>query len=104
MQDDKKISARFIASYQLLGDPQGDQWMAEVLDDARIRDKIEGFQILACETGIWGIQFVLFQIDVLIPHHFDHAEAKDYMSPELCQIVGDSDIEILWVSSTPTPQ
>lgn len=101
---EKNISARITASYQLMGDPEGAPWIDLVLDSARENFTIENYKVLASETGIWGIKYILFQVDMMFSADTTHAQVKELAEPVLCDIVGDSDIVVLWVSATPTPE
>ncbi len=95
---DKTVLARFTCSYQLFGDAEGLKWMDLTLNAEREANNIEAYNVLSSETGTWGIQFVLFQVDVMIPPLAVH-DAIDYFKPEINHIIGDSDVEILWVSA-----
>jgi hypothetical protein len=100
---DKMISARFTCAWEMFGDVEGgdaNDWMVSALRNAKAEGMIENWRVLSIEPGIWGIQFILFNVDVLIPP-LSHDEAKDFVSPELNKIVHDTDVEILWVSETP---
>lgn len=96
---DKMIPARFTCSYQRYGDGDGVQWMKDVLANSNSHMKIDGFHVFMSEVGIWGIQYIVFSVDILIPLLTTHDDAKDLVLPELNQIIGDSDVEILWVSA-----
>lgn len=98
---DKMIPARITCSYQRFGDGDGVQWMKDTLaqSDAHSSLKIQGYHVFFSEVGIWGIQYIVFSLDVLIPQLATHDDAKDLVSPELVSIIGDTDVEILWVSA-----
>lgn len=98
---EKTVSARITASYQLMGDPEGGPWMDLVLDAARENNTIENYKVLTSETGIWGIQYILFQVDMMFSAESTHDQVKELAEPVLLDLIGDSDVVILWVSETP---
>jgi hypothetical protein len=93
------VPVKFTASYQMFGDPEGYPWMKEILTQAVEAGTLEGANVLVAEPGIWGIQYILFQADMLIPGDATHADAEALALPVLNELIGDSDVEILWVSN-----
>jgi hypothetical protein len=75
----------------------GYEWMREALIKAKTESRIKDWQLLNVERGHWGIQFILFTVDIPVPP-ISYEEAGEHVYPEISKIVGDPDVTILWVS------
>lgn len=93
---------RFIASYQRMGDGEGADWFKAVFDMAAVKDHIADYNLLACERGLWGLELLVFTVDVPPTKewlHTSYDEASEKATTLLNSIIGDSDVEVLWASA-----
>lgn len=93
---------RFVATYQRFGDGEAKDWFGPVMDFAIKNEDIWAHNLLTVERGIWGIEFLVFTVDVLMTDDWrikGYDESKEQAKGLLDAIVGDSDVEVLWASA-----
>lgn len=98
---------RFLAEYQMMGDLTGHEFMTQALNAEMAKEedsRLSAFKVLESLPGTWGIQLIVFTVDVPIRHFEQEGiksrdDAKDLVQGWLNEIVGDSDVEVRWVAS-----
>lgn len=95
-------TVRLVATYQLFGDCEGDEWMNEALALGVENGDLKAFDVTGSHPGPFGIQLVTFTVDVGLGERFkpehSYEETKEVGTALLNTIIGDSDVEVLWVS------
>ena len=89
------VLARFTATYHRFGEGPGDEWLVERLEKA---SNIYDYKILACSPGVWGLEFLLFQVDFPVYFSDSTEEAIGTATERLNAILGDTDVDVLWVA------
>lgn len=103
------IGIRFVAEYQLFSDSEGRQWMHDLLWEARYAGTIQDFEVTGSYPGLGGLQLVTFTVDVPLAEgtrwdpSLGYDEAKAEAKTLLREIVGESDVEVRWVSPIDGP-
>lgn len=98
MTDNKQIKARLFATYELMSDDEGKAWMTQVLTHAVENNRIAEFEVLASSYGRFGIQLIIFRIDVLVDHDKSYSETEEFGERLLNEIIHDTDVNILWTA------
>lgn len=93
---------RLVAEYQLFSDHPGRDWMNQTLYQAIESGDIAAYNVAGCYPGPFGIQLVMFTVDVLFGDRFTtdmgYAQASGVGTALLNEIIGDSDVQVRWVS------
>jgi hypothetical protein len=97
----KQATVRYAAGYPLLGDGKATVYMDARLTKAKEEDKIVNFHILDVLTGIHGIQYVTFTVDMKIPENLEYDDAKKFGEEHLNEIIHDTDVEIHFIGPVP---
>lgn len=95
---------RAVVTYEMVGDLPGPEWAAHVLDDAVKRGAIESYRV----TGTYVTYFaeaVDFYVDIPIEgmETMDSDAAKKHIRPTIERIVGESDVQIRYVTGVVHP-
>lgn len=112
MTENANPTIRLVASYQLMGDSHGQEFMDAVLGHAVEKGDIVAYNVTGVHVGDWGLQLVDFTVDVALDDTGIHEAGKEprfhggQSRPEvqevgtslLNEVVGDSDVEVRWVS------
>lgn len=104
---DFEMYVKFLAEYQMMGDMEGKDFMTLQLSSEMAREedsRLSAFTVLDSIGGTWGIQLIVFTVDVPVRIFENESiksrdDAKDYVQGFLNEIVGDSDVEVRWVSN-----
>lgn len=92
------VTIKTTAAYDLFGDGDGFQIVQSRLLDAIDASKINAARVVSSDTGSFGIQHVLFVVETEVEAGSDPRELKETMGDLLNEIIGDSDVNVLWVS------
>ena len=98
---------RIVANYQLMSDDEGRMWMTETLREARERGDITDFEVIGSWPGVYGIQLVVFTVDVTLDGgrfkpEYTYDKTKEVASDLLNgPVVPDSDVEVMFISPNP---
>lgn len=94
---DYPVHVHVVAEHQLFSESEGWLWMNQMLEEAVDAGKIQTGKVLDSSYGPFGLQLVLFSVDLFIPA-CNQAGAKKYVRKLLNKVVGDTDVNVRWIS------
>lgn len=93
-----------VADQQVMSDEYAGTLWAGNLDRAKANGDIRDYRILGSWEGAFGLQHVAFTVDVPLDGRrfwpsYGHTEIQDAGQDLLCEIAGDSDVFVRWVTN-----